>query len=314
MFSKYKYVYTVCKEQSITKAAEKLFISQPSLSVAIKNTEKKIGASLFERSGTGITLTEVGERYIEAAEKMLLAEKEFENKLNDIYNLECGNITVGGTNYLSSYVLPHIINVFRKKHPNINVNLVESKSSSIAEMVKDEDVDIIVDSFDGEREEYELFPLVKEHIFLCCFADHPINSKFTENIISSKDVFREDFDINKVKPLGIENFKDENFILLKKGNDMYKRAMAVFLDGDIKPNIEFFVDQLNISYALCEAGLGMCFITDTFLKYIKYHADMALYKIDTSHDSRTLYVGYKKNRYCTTAMREFILLAQEVVK
>ena len=72
MFSKYGYVYEVYKERNFTRAAEKLFISQPSLSVAIKNIEKKIGADLFERMGNNVRLTEVGEAYI-ASTKQIIA-------------------------------------------------------------------------------------------------------------------------------------------------------------------------------------------------------------------------------------------------
>ena len=61
MFSKYNYVYQVYKEGSFTRAAEKLFISQPSLSAAIKNIEQKLGADIFERTNGGVRLTEVGQ-------------------------------------------------------------------------------------------------------------------------------------------------------------------------------------------------------------------------------------------------------------
>lgn len=77
MFSKYEYVYQVYKEHNFTKAAEKLFISQPSLSAAIKKIEEKVGAELFERRGKGIELTEVGKEYIATTEQIIKAENEF---------------------------------------------------------------------------------------------------------------------------------------------------------------------------------------------------------------------------------------------
>ena len=86
MFSKYGYVYEVYKERNFTRAAEKLFISQPSLSVAIKNIEKKIGADLFERMGNNVRLTEVGEAYISSTKQIIAAEKEFLDRINDINN------------------------------------------------------------------------------------------------------------------------------------------------------------------------------------------------------------------------------------
>ena len=84
MFNKWRYVYELYKEQSFTSASKKLFISQPSLSAAIKNIENKVGAQLFERTGHGIELTEIGKAYIDAAEQFLAVENEFKEKLDDI--------------------------------------------------------------------------------------------------------------------------------------------------------------------------------------------------------------------------------------
>ena len=84
MFQKYKYVLAVYQEGCFTKAAERLFMSQPSLSAAICNIEKKIGMPLFERSGTTRKLTEAGQAYIAAAQRMQYAEDAFAKQLEDL--------------------------------------------------------------------------------------------------------------------------------------------------------------------------------------------------------------------------------------
>ena len=82
MFRKYDYVYAVYEEGSFTKAAKKLFISQPTLSVAIKSVEEEIGAPIFERDASGVKLTEVGREYIATAEKIISAKEDFEKALS----------------------------------------------------------------------------------------------------------------------------------------------------------------------------------------------------------------------------------------
>ena len=136
MFSKYTYVYAVYEAGSFTKAAEKLFISQPSLSVAIKNIENEIGAPLFERTGSGAIPTEIGREYLRTAQKIKSAEQEFTNRLHDIYSLETGSISVGDTNYLCSYVLPRIITRFKILYPKIEVTLTEANSTLLGEMIE----------------------------------------------------------------------------------------------------------------------------------------------------------------------------------
>lgn len=70
MFRNANYIYTVYRERNFSRAAEKLFISQSSLSLTIKKAEERIGAPIFNRSTSPITLTEFGEKYIEAVEEM----------------------------------------------------------------------------------------------------------------------------------------------------------------------------------------------------------------------------------------------------
>lgn len=314
MFSKYSYVYMVYKERNFTRAAEKLFISQPSLSAAIKNIEKKLGAELFERTGSGVTLTEVGREYISAAERIMSVEKDFGNRLNDIYNLQTGRIVVGGTNYLSSYVLPRVINCFTALYPNIGVELVEANSTNLCNMIKNEQVDIIIDSFDETMDEYKGYPLVSEKILLCVPAEREVNKRLKNFRIFPEEIYNGTIALENIQSVPIDTFKDEKFVLLKSGNDMYSRAMGIFEKADIKPQVMFSVDQLNISYSLASSGMGLCFATDTFFKYGQFHKNVLLYNVGDGQCSRTLYIAHKRNKYCTKAMSEFIKIARAVIK
>ncbi len=314
MFKKLDYVYTLYKEKSFTRAAEKLFISQPSLSAAIKNIEEEIGAPLFERRGVGVRPTEIGEEYIAAAQRIMNIKEEFLNRVNDIYSLNAGHITVGGTNYLSSYVLPKIITRFSELYPNVEVSLVEANSRTLGELIKKEEIDIVIDSFDETLVDYEGYPLANERILLCVPSDFKINIGLEEYAISPDSVYNGDFEALSKKPVPIEIFKDESFILLKSGNDMLSRAQFIFEKGGIVPKVSFSVDQLNISYFLAESGIGLCFATDTLFRFGKFRNKVTLYNIGDGHSSRTLYVAYKKNKYCTKAMSRFIDVANEIIK
>lgn len=313
MFSKYQYVYAVYREKNFTRAAEKLFISQPSLSAAIKNIEKKVGAPLFERSALGAAPTQIGEEYIDACKKIMSVENEFERKLYDIYNLESGHISVGGTNYLSSYVLPAVINRFKSLYPKIEVTLTEANSSTLRDMIINEQIDLVIDSFDTPEDIYHACPLSSERILLCVPAGWEINNHLKPFRIYPESIYNGDIKLDEIAPVSIEMFRDESFVLLKNGNDMYNRAMAVFDSKGIVPRISFSVDQLNISYALAEAGMGICFVTDTLFKYRKFHKDVILYNLDSEYHSRTLYVAHKKNKYCSAAMSKFIEVSNEVI-
>lgn len=314
MFSKYEYVYQLYKEGSFTKAAQKLFISQPSLSAAIKNIEKRVGAEIFERTGKAVKLTEVGEEYIAAVEQIIRVENEFKNKINDIYNIDNGQITIGATNHISSYVLPQIINRFTSLHPKIDVTLVEANSNNLREMAKNDEIDIFIDSFDDVVDEYKRHSLTNEKILICVPKNNKINDELKEFQILPDSIYNNSIELDKVKSVSIEKFKNEKFILLKNGNDMHTRAMHIFHENNIEPKAIFNVDQLNISYALADLGMGVSFITDTFLKYGNLSKNVVLYDFGKEHSNRNLCVAYRKNKYCTRAMSEFINVAKEVIK
>ncbi len=314
MFQKYKYVLAVYREQSFTNAAKKLFISQPSLSVAIRNVEKEVGGPLFERCGSKIKPTEIGEIYIAAAQNMYLAEEEFKKKCLDINELQAGKLVVGGSNYLASYVLPKIITLFRNRFPKVEINLVEANSVHLREMLLNEELDMMIDNFEDGNDVFEKHLLVNETIFLCLPADRPINRQRTDFQIMPESIYADSVCVENMPPIDISLFRDEKFVLLKDGHDMYHRAMAIFEENNMIPNITFRVDQLNISYTLTESGVGACFVADTLFKHRKHTENVVLYKLNTQHTSRKLYIANKKNRYCTRAMSEFIKVAQEIMK
>ncbi len=314
MFSKIDYVWEVYKTKSFTKAAENLYISQPSLSAAIKKLELNLGAPIFERLGSGVELTEIGKEYISSAEKILEIKSDFIKRVSDIHNLETGKISVGGTNYLSSYLLPKIVKRFSEAYPKIEVSLIDANSLTLNEMIKNDELDIIIDSFDETLKEYDGEPLTSERILLCVPKNYKINEKLRDFQISPEEIYEDRSVCENKPPVSLKVFENESFVILKNGNDMAHRAKLFFEESGISPEISFTVDQLNISYALCASGMGVCFLTDTLFKYGKlFKDDVVLYNIDVRYPHRTLYVAYKKNKYISSANRKFIELTKKLI-
>lgn len=313
MFQKYKYVLAVYEERCFTKAAKRLFISQPSLSVAIRNVESKVGMPLFERCGGVMRLTEAGKAYIEAAQKMEYAEAAFARQMEDLNGLQTGTLIVGGSNYLTSDVVSKLVSRFRSLYPGIEIMLTEGNSTNLRERLEKEEVDLVIDNFGNFPEQYQRYPLVEEQVMLCVPGDRAVNDSLQKFQIPPERLYTAPDSIKAVPAVDISVFKEEPFVLLKQGNDMYDRAMEILKAGKISPEVVFQVDQLNISYALAESGSGACFITDTFFKYRKYITNAVLYKIDHAIAKRTLHIVHKRGRYCTKAMEAFIQVAQEMM-
>ena len=147
MFSGMNYVYEVYKEQSFSKAAENLYISQPALSSMIKKIETKIGMPLFDRSTSPIQLTECGKKYIKTAEKIMDLENEFAYYVGNLQELKTGRLSVGGTYLFSSFIFPPIIDKFRRAYPHVKLNLFEGHTPLLAQKLFAGELDIIIDNY-----------------------------------------------------------------------------------------------------------------------------------------------------------------------
>lgn len=312
MFNKLEYVYAVYKEGSFTKAAEKLFISQPSLSAAIKKLENDIGAPLFNRVGTGITLTEIGKEYVITTEKIMQLQKEFKHKLNDMLELNSGKITIGGSNFRASYILSLLCIKFKELYPNVDTTLAESSSLHLYEMLDSGKVDLIIDNL-LEPEKYNAHVLTTEKIFLCVPKKAKINNDLKKYALSTNDVLAKSKRTDEVPVLPLKLVENEKFILLKEGNDMRTRAESMFKKNKITPPTALVVDQLNIAYSLSSAGVGLSFATDTLLRFEKNVDDVLVYNVEKEFNTRNLYAATRKDTYRTKAVEKFIELTEELL-
>ncbi len=120
-FKKLKYVLTVAEVQSISKAAAILYISQPSLSHVISNLEMELGIQIFNRTTTPISLTYAGERFVETAKEILNMNNKLKKEFSDISNARKGKIAIGIPSLRGSFMLPHILPVFHKEYPGIEL-------------------------------------------------------------------------------------------------------------------------------------------------------------------------------------------------
>lgn len=308
MFEKMRYVYAVYREGSFTKAAEKLFISQPSLSAAIRRLEEELGAPLFER-GTKVRPTQIGLSYIHTAERMMELEERFRRELQGYCDLEQGELAVGGSNLVSSYILPGLIGRFGKQYPGIQVTMWEENSRRLAEQLEKEQVDLIIDSFDEQDKNLVYYELRKEKILLAVPAEIGVKKQLQHLGITPESLYEGTADLSKLPEIPIGTFKEEKFILLKSGNSMYGHAMQCFQQGGMTPEVCFYLDQLITSYTLCAGGGGLCFVTDTMFRLHRFRDDVLLFRVAAGE--RTLCVAAKRSREDTPAMRRFVETAIE---
>ena len=311
MFQYMDYAYAVYKEKSFTKAAKELCISQPALSATIRKLETNLGHPIFDRSGKTITLTDIGERYIRSAEQIMLIRQNLQQELDDLVALKRGSLILGGTTFIISDVLPDLLKDFGRRYPDIELKIQVEPSTILWEKMDKGLVDIAIDNALVQDPDHVYLPLFREHILIGVPADNPINEKLKAYQLDQAVLQEKNYDFSGMPKVNVAEFAKEDFILLKTGNKMRQIAHNFFTDTGINPHVRFEFDRLSTSISFAEAGFGVCFLTDTILKYSGPCKNLVLYQPDTKYTDRNLYVMYKKNKYLSAASRAFIDILQE---
>lgn len=308
MFQGMDYVYEVYKEMNFSKAAKNLYISQPSLSAAVKKVELRLGFPIFDRSTTPIQLTEFGREYIKAIEVIMDVENGFNNFVNDVNELKSGSISIGGTNLFASYILPPLLSGFTEKYPFVDVNLVEASTSELTEKLFSGSLDLIIDNNFMDSSIYEKVFFCEEHLVLTVPKAFASNEKAKEYRMSLKDIkagrhLEPDYPV-----VPLDFFKEEPFLFLKSGNDTRIRADKICHNSRFTPKIKLKLDQQITAYNLSSYGMGISFTGDILLSHIYENDNLVYYKLDNRDSTRDVNFYYKRNRYMTRTVREFLKL------
>lgn len=303
------YVYEVYKEGSFSKAAAKLFISQPALSATVKKVEKKIGALIFDRSTNPVHLTECGKKYIKMVEKIMEMEEEFSGYVSNLSELSTGHLSVGGTYLFSAYVLPGILQKFQDLYPNVKLSLVEGHTSQLEKKLFSGELDLLMDNYPMDEELYEKRYVKKEHLLLAVPAGYPSNAAAKSWSLSAKDIQNGIHKKTETYGVPLKMFENDPFVLLRAHNDTRERVEGICKRAGISPKIAWKLDQILTTYHLTERGMGISFISDTALKYLPANSNVYYYKIDDPAAERNVYFYYRKNKYFTRSMAEFMKMA-----
>ena len=125
------YIKTIADEKSITRAAQNLYLTQPSLSHCVSSIERQLGTRLFRRTSSGLVLTYAGEKYYRMACEVLRIYASFEAEIAEESDLARGRVTMGITNYLACDLLPRMLPAFHKDHPGVEIRVVEETTDEL---------------------------------------------------------------------------------------------------------------------------------------------------------------------------------------
>lgn len=313
MFVWKKYVYEVYKERSFTKAAQNLYISQPSLSARIKKIEEIIGEPLFDRSTTPLQLTEVGKVYIEAAEEITQIEQRVENYINDLAGLKTGNLAVGASTLFAAYVVPSLITQFNQKFPDVHIQLIEVNTAELEEMLGSNALDFVIDNYHYDSILYNKELYCEENILLAVPKHFAVNEELGMYQLSYKNIKNKNYLNRKYPAVPLGRFADLPFIMLTQGNDTRTRGDRLCRNVGFKPNIVLEFNQQSTAYMASSTQLGATFISDILVSQLPTFENLVYYKLDGEEAKRKVFFYYKTHKYKTRVMEEFVRMMHEQI-
>ena len=139
-----RYIVAVACEKHFGRAAEKCFVSQPTLSVAIKKLEDELGVALFERGAAEVRVTDVGSRVIEQAQRVLEEASAIKHIASAGKDELAGPLRFGAIYTVGPYVTPQLIPLLMKRAPNMPMLIQENYTARLGKMLKNGDIDLIL--------------------------------------------------------------------------------------------------------------------------------------------------------------------------
>jgi len=298
-----EYVYAVYQELSFSRAAQKLFISQPALSSKIKKVEERVGMPLFDRSTNPISLTDAGRCYIEAVEQVTAIEDELNARLGQLSLRKEGTVTVGSATYFCSYILPELALQFQQQRPGSTVALLEGNIGDLTQYLLSGVVDFVLDVDDLELPQFERQFWSQEELLLAVPAHLEINKALASYRLNFEQARAGSG--TEVPRINLSAFQNENFLLLKKGNDLHRRALSMCRAAGFKPQVLMYLDQMLTSYHVAENGHGVTFIRTGVLAHVKPCDRLYFYRLDDPAVFRSLYLYRRKETPMSLLGQEF---------
>lgn len=295
-FVRYSYIVAVAELGSISKAAERCFISQPALTRSINKIEEELGVRLFDRSTSPLRLTYAGERYVAGIKNILTMKYQLDREMEDISALKKGRLTVGIPNTYGPLWLPQVLPVYLQKYPGVNVRIVEGISGELEESLIKERIDLLaVGSLPITLPGIEYEEIAREQLMLVFPSDHPL--------FGGASYDRDDGMLHFIEAPPLDG---QPYVSTLPNQGLYKAAKQMFESFGIKPKV--IVETANSSTALYLASEGLGF---TIASASSYHSRRFRTRpvFCTLYDppaERILVAAYKKDRQLPAAARHFI--------
>ncbi len=290
-----RYICTIAREGSVTAAAKKLYVSQPSLSQMLKQVERELGVTLFDRSVSPFQLTYAGEKYLQAANTILSANERLENQLQEIREENSGRLRLGISVQRAVQVLPLALPWFMVQFPHVALEVTEGGSAHLEELVMKGEVDLALAALESvsPRLTYEL--IEEEVIGILAGKKAPLAARYPSGT-----------------PITLDMAGGESFVSLKEGHSVRVVQDILFRRYGLTPNVLLETDSLEVARRVA-LGTGSCMLcSNIYLDGLSRHHG-AFYPLKDYENHRHFYACYPQGEHLPRYAAGFVKIVSQTL-
>ncbi|WP_250656456.1 hydrogen peroxide-inducible genes activator [Alkalimarinus coralli] len=259
-----KYIVTLAAEKHFGRAAEKCFVSQPTLSVAVKKLEEELGVTLFERSKGHITVTELGQKLVQQSQKVLDQAGLIKDIAQEGKNQLAAPLRVGAIYTIGPYLFPHLMPELRRAAPSMPLYIEENYTQVLREKLRHSNLDVILVALPFEEPEVVTLPLYDEPFVVLLPKGHPL-TRFSE--LSSKQLLSDNLLL-----LGPGNcFRDQ---VLESCPELMNAVSVSAQSGEGAPKLITEGSSLETIRHMVASGLGITVLPLSAASVGQYASEM----------------------------------------
>ena len=280
----------VANHKSFTKAAAHSYLTQPSLSKAIKKLEEELHVELFDRSTRHLRLTDAGQIVYQQGQKALAALSELDVLLEELMDITAGTIKIGIPPLIGTLFFPDIARRFNRKYPKVSLELTELGAKLLGQLVEDGQVDLGIIVMPANEKKFNIHPFIQDEFVLYLHEDHPLAHK---------------------QSISLSELRDERFILFSKDFTLHDYVIQACEEHGFTPTISYQSSQWDLILGLVSSKLGI-----TLLPRLIYDKQTnSNVKIIPLEENSTLLwklgIITKKGAYHSFALKELLKMLGE---
>jgi DNA-binding transcriptional LysR family regulator len=279
----------ISRSESVSRAAEKLSLSQSATSTALSEFERQFNLQLFDRVGKSLRINEAGQQLLPRAVELLDRAKEIENLLEG--HAGFGHMKIGATLTIGNYLATILVARFLQDHPESRIQLQVHNTRTIVQQIANHDLDLGIIEGDCHHPDIEVETWISDELVVFSAPDHPLA---------------------KQRKISMDQLLRESWILREKGSGTRETFDRAFHNYHARLNIRLELEHTEAIKRAVESGLGIGCISHLALKDAFRRGSLVPLSTPSLDLSRYFYFLWHKQKYQTAGTREFLALCRSM--